>query len=1568
MLTKPSPCRSFLRLVCRGFTTGEARWRSLPMFIPLATVVMLMSVMLPAQSFSAGQLSGRLYWNGAVVQGSGTGTIYVYIPGLTGEYLPSTGVYSFSTIAAGAYAVDVYGNGCAINSYLLGSTMATVSSGATTTANIDLTQTAGRVTGTVYLNGAPLPSPNISISGLCGQWQTETTGAFSHYLPPGSYTANVTNSSGTLLGSFSFQINAGQVTDAGIIDLSGSTTTVSGRVLWNGTTVSGTFVTTIFAYIPSVGGTYIDSQGNFTLNGPINPATEVDVYGNGCVTSNYRIGSLPLSAQTGGTISADVDITSTAGRVTGTVTVNGTPLSNPSISIPGFCGSWRTDSNGQFLHYLPPGSYSANVAGPSGYLGTFTFTIIAGQTTDIGTLNYSVGNVVASLVWNNTVIGGLGTRTLFTALSDSSGNYLTGQYLDPTTNAFSFAGLAAGSYQLAAFQNGCSLPADQISNQVPVSVAQGSTSPATIDITSTAGRVTGQVSVNGVPLANPSISIQGLCGTWSTSTDGTFLQYLKPGDYTAQVSGQSGPLGSFQFTIVAGQTTRVDFTQAGSSPSSITLSSSFNPSVIGQSVTLSATVSGAQTTPSGTISFNDGPNILGSSTLDSTGLAVFPISSLQAGSHTLTAKYSGDSVYASGGSAPLVQIVNTSSPGASLSSPSLAFGDQLVGTRTAPKSITLSNSGTSSLNINAIAIAGANASEFSQTNNCETSVEAGNNCTIEITFAPSLTGVGTASLTVTDDATGSPQSVVLTGNGTVSVGTGQACVAPPSGLVSWWSADGNFDDIQGSNSGTSAGGVSFVPGEVDEAFHFQTTSGSYITLPNSPDLLPSSNQLTIEAWIKPDWSVHNSVDLILDKIDQCGGTRSYTLGLDKYFSSGPYQPGVMVFSASVGGDDAISATAFPQDGKFHHMAGTYDGSMMNLYFDGVLVGQKVHTGAIPFTSNPPYIGLQGACGDLSAADMDEVSFYNRALTQSEIQAIVNAGSAGKCKIVATTTTLASSPNPSTIGQSVMFTAAVAPNSGTGTPSGTVTFKDGATTLGTGVLNASGQATYTSTSLAVGTHPITASYGGNSQFDISTSPALSQIVNKFSTSTALGSSGNPSTFGQSVTFTATVSSNGGTPTGTVRFYDGATTLGTGTLNGSGQAKLSTANLNGGVHTITAAYSGDNTLATSTSSALAQNVNRAATSTTLNSSPNPSIYGQAVTLTATVSSGPGVPTGTVTFYDGTTTLGTGTLNSGHATLSTAGLSASTHSMSASYGGDTNFATSTSGAVAQTVAKAATTTTLSSSPNPSTMGQTVNLIATVAGQYGGVATGTVTFKDGSNTVLGTVSLVSGSASLPISSLGAGSHTITAVYAGDSNFNGSTSNSISQTVASKPTTTTTVTSSLNPSFVGQSVTFTATVSPSAATGTVTFKAGQTVLGTGSLSSGQATFSTSSLSAGSFNIVAVYSGDTQFASSTSGPVTQIVNKAATTTTLSSVPNPSSVGQSVTFTATVTSSTGVTPTGTVSFNQGATTLGTATLNSAGTAIFSTSTLSKGKDNIKAVYGASSAFSGSTSAAITQVVQ
>ena len=190
------------------------------------------------------------------------------------------------------------------------------------------------------------------------------------------------------------------------------------------------------------------------------------------------------------------------------------------------------------------------------------------------------------------------------------------------------------------------------------------------------------------------------------------------------------------------------------------------------------------------------------------------------------------------------------------------------------------------------------------------------------------------------------------------------------------------------------------------------------------------------------------------------------------------------------------------------------------------------------------------------------------------------------KPAVTSSSVTSSLNPSTFGQSVTFTATV--TSSGGTPTGTVTFKDGSTTLGTGNLSG-GKATFNTTTLGAGSHSITAVYGGSQDFAGSTSAVLSQTVNQAASSTFVISSLNPSTFGQSVTFTATVISSYGTPTGTVTFKDGSTTLGTGKLSSS-QAKFTTSSLSVGTHSITAVYGGSTNFSGSTSSVLSQVVNQ------------------------------------------------------------------------------------------------------------------------------------------------------------------------------------------------------------------------------------------------------------------------------------------------------------------------------------------------------------------------------------------
>jgi len=275
-------------------------------------------------------------------------------------------------------------------------------------------------------------------------------------------------------------------------------------------------------------------------------------------------------------------------------------------------------------------------------------------------------------------------------------------------------------------------------------------------------------------------------------------------------------------------------------------------------------------------------------------------------------------------------------------------------------------------------------------------------------------------------------------------------------------------------------------------------------------------------------------------------------------------------------------------------------------------------------------------------------------------------------------------------------------------------------------------------------------------------------------------------------------------------------------------------------------------------------KATTTTVVSSSTNPSTYGQSITFTATVT--PSSATGAVQFQiDGSGFLAPVTLSGGSATIGAPSmLSVGNHPVTAIYIGDNNYNGSTgtlSGG--QTVNKATSSTAVSSSANPSTYGQSITFTATVTPS---LLTGTVQFQvDGSN--FGTpVSPSGGSAtSGATSSLSGGNHTVTAIYSGDTNYNGSTGTLSGGQTVGKASSSTGVSSSANPSAYGQSVTFTATVTPNTATETVQFQIDGLYFGTPvTLSGGSATSgATSSLSVGNHTVTAVYSGDSNYSTST---------------------------------------------------------------------------------------------------------
>ncbi|MBI4463410.1 MAG: LamG domain-containing protein, partial [Acidobacteria bacterium] len=221
----------------------------------------------------------------------------------------------------------------------------------------------------------------------------------------------------------------------------------------------------------------------------------------------------------------------------------------------------------------------------------------------------------------------------------------------------------------------------------------------------------------------------------------------------------------------------------------------------------------------------------------------------------------------------------------------------------------------------------------------------------------------------------------------------QTCVAPPSGLVSWWPGEGNANDIQGTNNGTITG-TTFATGKVGQAFSFD--GNDYVQVLDSASLEPA--KVTLDAWVKRSGSPGTYRYIVTKGGYDCSNA-SYALytggggGLQFYISPAP-------------GSFRLSPAALTSqvwDGNWHHVAGTYDGTSVRLYLDGAEIGSGTATTVsigYSFPNDDFYMGRFGISSCLSglyfSGQIDEVEVFNRALSASEISAIYNAGSAGKC--------------------------------------------------------------------------------------------------------------------------------------------------------------------------------------------------------------------------------------------------------------------------------------------------------------------------------------------------------------------------------------------------------------------------------------------------------------------------------------------------------------------------------------------------------------------------------------------
>jgi hypothetical protein len=365
----------------------------------------------------------------------------------------------------------------------------------------------------------------------------------------------------------------------------------------------------------------------------------------------------------------------------------------------------------------------------------------------------------------------------------------------------------------------------------------------------------------------------------------------------------------------------------------------------------------------------------------------------------------------------------------------------------------------------------------------------------------------------------------------------------------------------------------------------------------------------------------------------------------------------------------------------------------------------------------------------------------------------------------TTTSIVSDlPDPSVFGEPVIVSFSVV--SGGGTPTGTVTVSGGGTSCFASVAVGSCELNFP----AIGAKTLTANYPGDGNFTGSTSGSTGHTVNQAATTTAIADhTPSPSALGDPVTVTWTVlptAPGAGTPGGTVSVSDGVDSCNAAVATGECDITLTTV----GTRTLVATYAGDANFITSASPGVSHTVNLTATATGLTSSANPSVFGQSVTFTATVTGG--TPTGTVQFKNGVANLGTPVaLVAGVAALPTAALSVASHDITAVYSGDTNHATSTSGVVNQVVDQAATTTEISgfSPPTADTLtAVTVSWSVLPVLPGAGAPTGSVVVTtDGVETC--SAAVATGGCALTFES--SGPRLVTISYQGDTQFQASAS-----------------------------------------------------------------------------------------------------------------------------------------------------------------------------------------------------
>ncbi len=947
----------------------------------------------------------------------------------------------------------------------------------------------------------------------------------------------------------------------------------------------------------------------------------------------------------------------------------------------------------------------------------------------------------------------------------------------------------------------------------------------------------------------------------------------------------------------------------------IAITSDVNPGLIGQPVTLTATVTSADTGRTGTVDFVENSTTWCSAVpLAASGTATCQINGLSLGTHNFTANYSGDNNNAASQSPAYQEVIKqqatlalsiSGNPSTVTNSVTLTLhaGDS-TGTPTGTAVFYDGSTALKTVTLDGNGDASWSTAGFAIGTHTLTAQYAGDSAN-----AAGVSNTQTLEVKQADTTT-----VLSSSNNESPVGSNITLTA----------------NVVSHNGPAPTGAVRFQDGSSVLGTGQVDANGSATLVTNT--LSPGNHSLSATYLGDTDNAVSTSANAN-QTIDQIGTVT--TLGVDV----DPSNAGATVhFSATV--SMSAGSTA---DGPITGIVTFLDGSKtlgstaINASGQATLAVDNLSVGPHPVTAhfggNPNYAASNSAV-----------------LTETVQQ-------------TATVSALSSSASTTLKGKPATFSVTV--SSATGSPSGSVAFRDGANVLGSEALNASGQASFSTAVLSAGSHSIIATYSGDANYVASTSAPLQQTVVLAQPSLLLAGPSGAVDAGLNVDFSATLSSNGVTPSGTLTLQEGSAVIGSQTITAAGSYLFHTTQLAVGTHMLTAAYSGDANNAAVVSSAITVTVQQAKTVTTLTSSANPLTQGQALTLSARVQSdGPDLQ-GQIRFFDGSQLLGTATLDgTGLATLSPSGLALGRHQLTAVYSGDANHMDSTSPVLPELVVQSAALT-LSSSVNPSVSGQNVIFTGRVAGNP--VPAGSLRFSD-NNTLLATVPLgADGSASFATSTLNVGTHTIAVAYSGDDHF--STAEAQLRQVVLNATTAVTLSADSNPAVYGQPLHLLVSVSSNGgtATGVTNLTEAGNVIGSVKLdASGKASFTTSTLAPGEHTIIAVYTGDGKANPSASAPLTMSV-KQRTALQVASGLNPAPTLSTVKLTATLANAGAGAATGSIVFSDGALTLGSAPLDASGHATLSIPQMVAGAHDITASYAGDNKNFSAASVAFHQVV-